>query len=155
MLHFQSNIPFAEVLYKNRYVGRTFIQPNAQLRRLGVAKKFGAIVENVAGKRIILIDDSIVRGTTIGPIIKLLRDAGAKEVHIRVASPPLKFTCNMGINIPTKAELIANKLTIEQLAKHIGQYLLLLHIKIFNLGTHYIYLIFTYLKTCMKGQVQE
>jgi len=116
----KSNIPFAEVLYKNRYVGRTFIQPNARLRRLGVAKKFGAIVENVAGKRIILIDDSIVRGTTMGPIIKLLRDAGAKEVHIRVASPPLKFTCNMGINIPTKAELIANKLTIEQLAKHIG-----------------------------------
>jgi len=109
------------VLYKNRYVGRTFIQPNARLRRLGVAKKFGAIVENVAGKRVILIDDSIVRGTTIGPIIKLLRDAGAKEVHIRVASPPLKFTCNMGINIPTKAELIANKLTIEQLAKHIGK----------------------------------
>jgi len=92
------------------------------LRRLGVAKKFGAIVENLAGKRIILIDDSIVRGTTIGPIIKLLRDAGAKEVHIRVASPPLKFTCNMGINIPTKAELIANKLTNEQLAKHIGEY---------------------------------
>jgi len=118
---FQSNIPFAEVLYKNRYVGRTFIQPNARLRRLGVAKKFGAIVENVAGKRIILIDDSIVRGTTIGPIIKLLRDAGAMEVHIRVASPPLKFTCNMGINIPTKAELIANKLTNEQLAKHIGK----------------------------------
>lgn len=121
--YFQSNIPFAEVLYKNRYVGRTFIQPNARLRRLGVAKKFGAIVENVAGKRLILIDDSIVRGTTMGPIIKLLRDAGAKEVHIRVASPPLKFTCNMGINIPTKAELIANKLTIEQLAKHIGEYI--------------------------------
>lgn len=110
------------MLYKNRYVGRTFIQPNPRLRRLGVAKKFGAIVENLAGKRIILIDDSIVRGTTIGPIIKLLRDAGAKEVHIRVASPPLKFTCNMGINIPTKAELIANKLTNEQLAKHIGEY---------------------------------
>lgn len=120
--YFQSNIPFAEVLYKNRYVGRTFIQPNARLRRLGVAKKFGAIVENVANKIIILIDDSIVRGTTIGPIIKLLRDAGAKEVHIRVASPPLKFTCNMGINIPTKDELIANKLTIEQLAKHVGKY---------------------------------
>ncbi|XP_050520908.1 amidophosphoribosyltransferase-like isoform X2 [Daktulosphaira vitifoliae] len=116
----ESKIPFSEVLYKNRYVGRTFIQPNARLRKLGVAKKFGAIAENVAGKRVILIDDSIVRGNTMGPIIKLLRDAGAKEVHIRVASPPLKYTCNMGINIPTKDELIANQMTNEQLTKHIG-----------------------------------
>lgn len=77
---FQSDIPFAEVLCKNRYVGRTFIQPSTRLRQLGVAKKFGALSENVKGKRIILIDDSIVRGNTIGPIIKLLRDAGAKEV---------------------------------------------------------------------------
>jgi len=76
----QSKIPFAEVLCKNRYVGRTFIQPSTRLRQLGVAKKFGALSENVKGKKIILIDDSIVRGNTIGPIIKLLRDAGAKEV---------------------------------------------------------------------------
>lgn len=86
----ESGIPFAEVLCKNRYVGRTFIQPSTRLRQLGVAKKFGALSENVGGKRIILIDDSIVRGNTIGPIIKLLRDAGALEVHIRVASPPLQ-----------------------------------------------------------------
>lgn len=77
---FQSQIPFAEVLCKNRYVGRTFIQPSTRLRQLGVAKKFGALSENVKGKKLILIDDSIVRGNTIGPIIKLLRDAGAKEV---------------------------------------------------------------------------
>ena len=76
----QSRIPFAEVLCKNRYVGRTFIQPSTRLRQLGVAKKFGALSENVKGKKLILIDDSIVRGNTIGPIIKLLRDAGAKEV---------------------------------------------------------------------------
>lgn len=76
----QSKIPFAEVLCKNRYVGRTFIQPSTRLRQLGVAKKFGALSENVKGKKIVLIDDSIVRGNTIGPIIKLLRDAGAKEV---------------------------------------------------------------------------
>lgn len=69
-----------EVLCKNRYVGRTFIQPSTRLRQLGVAKKFGALSENVRGKRIVLIDDSIVRGNTIGPIIKLLRDAGAAEV---------------------------------------------------------------------------
>ncbi|XP_026277456.1 amidophosphoribosyltransferase [Frankliniella occidentalis] len=116
----ESGIQFAEVLCKNRYVGRTFIQPNTRLRQLGVAKKFGAISENVTGKKIILIDDSIVRGNTIGPIIKLLRDAGAKEVHIRVASPPLKYPCYMGINIPTREELIGNKLDPVKLAKYVG-----------------------------------
>ncbi|KAI9587262.1 amidophosphoribosyltransferase [Glossina fuscipes] len=116
----ESNLPFAEVLCKNRYVGRTFIQPSTRLRQLGVAKKFGALAENVEGKRIVLIDDSIVRGNTIGPIIKLLRDAGAKEVHIRIASPPLLYPCYMGINIPTREELIGNKLNPEQLAKHVG-----------------------------------
>lgn len=119
--HNQSGIPFAEVLCKNRYVGRTFIQPSNRLRQLGVAKKFGALSGNVEGKRIILIDDSIVRGNTIGPIIKLLRDAGAKEVHIRIASPPLQHPCYMGINIPTRDELIANKLNPSQLAKHVGK----------------------------------
>ncbi|XP_047361475.1 amidophosphoribosyltransferase-like isoform X2 [Vespa velutina] len=116
----QSQIPFAEVLCKNRYVGRTFIQPSTRLRQLGVAKKFGALSENVKGKKLILIDDSIVRGNTIGPIIKLLRDAGAKEVHIKVASPPLKYPCYMGINIPTREELIANKLDNVRLAKYVG-----------------------------------
>ncbi|XP_071563243.1 amidophosphoribosyltransferase isoform X1 [Temnothorax nylanderi] len=116
----QSKIPFAEVLCKNRYVGRTFIQPSTRLRQLGVAKKFGALSENVKGKKIVLIDDSIVRGNTIGPIIKLLRDAGAKEVHVRIASPPLKYPCYMGINIPTREELIANKLDSVKLAKHVG-----------------------------------
>ncbi|XP_044595188.1 amidophosphoribosyltransferase-like [Cotesia glomerata] len=116
----QSKIPFAEVLCKNRYVGRTFIQPSTRLRQLGVAKKFGALSENFKGKKLILIDDSIVRGNTIGPIIKLLRDAGAKEVHIRIASPPLKYPCYMGINIPTREELIANRLDSIKLAKHVG-----------------------------------
>lgn len=117
----ESGIPFAEVLCRNRYVGRTFIQPSTRLRQLGVAKKFGALSENCAGKRVILIDDSIVRGNTIGPIIKLLRDAGAKEVHIRIASPPLLYPCYMGINIPTRHELIANHLNAEQLAEHVGK----------------------------------
>ncbi|XP_045509548.1 amidophosphoribosyltransferase-like isoform X1 [Colias croceus] len=116
----QSGIPFMEVLCKNRYVGRTFIQPSTRLRQLGVAKKFGALSENVRGKRIVLIDDSIVRGNTIGPIIKLLRDAGAAEVHIRIASPPLKYPCYMGINIPTREELIANKMDTFKLAEHVG-----------------------------------
>ncbi|XP_059610705.1 amidophosphoribosyltransferase-like [Phlebotomus argentipes] len=116
----ESGLHFAEVLCKNRYVGRTFIQPSTRLRQLGVAKKFGALTENVAGKRLILIDDSIVRGNTIGPIIKLLRDAGATEVHIRIASPPLLYPCYMGINIPTREELIANRMDAQALARHVG-----------------------------------
>ncbi|XP_070552675.1 amidophosphoribosyltransferase-like [Ptychodera flava] len=116
----ESGLPYVEVLCKNRYVGRTFIQPNTRLRQLGVAKKFGALSENFKGKRIVLIDDSIVRGNTIGPIIKLLKDAGAKEVHVRLASPPIKYPCYMGINIPTKEELIANRLAADQLAEYLG-----------------------------------
>ncbi|XP_071847370.1 amidophosphoribosyltransferase-like isoform X2 [Apostichopus japonicus] len=115
-----SGIPYAEVLTKNRYVGRTFIQPSTRLRQLGVAKKFGALTENFVGKKVVLIDDSIVRGNTIAPIIRLLKTAGASEVHIRVASPPVKYPCYMGINIPTKQELIANQLQPEQLADHFG-----------------------------------
>uniref|UniRef100_A0A8C5LU79 Amidophosphoribosyltransferase n=1 Tax=Leptobrachium leishanense TaxID=445787 RepID=A0A8C5LU79_9ANUR len=113
-------IQYVEVLCKNRYVGRTFIQPNMRLRQLGVAKKFGVLADNFVGKRIVLIDDSIVRGNTISPIIKLLKDSGAKEVHIRVASPPIKYPCYMGINIPTKEELIANRPEFEDLASYIG-----------------------------------
>lgn len=116
----QSGLPYVEVLCKNRYVGRTFIQPNTRLRQLGVAKKFGALTDNFAGKRVVLIDDSIVRGNTISPIIKLLKEAGATEVHIRVASPPIRFPCYMGINIPTKEELIANKPEFKDIAGYIG-----------------------------------
>uniref|UniRef100_A0AAY4D4B2 Amidophosphoribosyltransferase n=1 Tax=Denticeps clupeoides TaxID=299321 RepID=A0AAY4D4B2_9TELE len=116
----ESGLPYVEVLCKNRYVGRTFIQPNTRLRQLGVAKKFGALSDNFAGKRVVLVDDSIVRGNTISPIIKLLKEAGATEVHIRVASPPIRFPCYMGINIPTKEELIANKPEFEDIAGYIG-----------------------------------
>lgn len=96
------------------------------MRQLSIAKKFGALADNVKGKRLILIDDSIVRGNTIGPIIKLLKNAGAKEVHVRIASPPLLYPCYMGINIPTREELIANKMNAEELAKHVGKYLYLI-----------------------------
>lgn len=116
----RSGIPYVEVFCKNRYVGRTFIQPSTRLRRLGVAKKFGPLTENFLGKSIILIDDSIVRGTTIGQLVRLLREAGAKAVHIRIASPPLRHPCYMGINIPTKEELIANHLEPNQLALTLG-----------------------------------
>ncbi|XP_052016089.1 LOW QUALITY PROTEIN: amidophosphoribosyltransferase-like [Apodemus sylvaticus] len=113
-------LPYVEVLCKNRYVGRTFIQPNMRLRQLGAAKKFGVLSDNFKGKRIVLIDDSIVRGNTISPIIKLLKESCAKEVHIRVASPPIKYPCFMGRNIPTKEELIANKPEFECLAEYLG-----------------------------------
>lgn len=101
-------------------MGRTFIQPSTRLRQLGVAQKFGALSGNVAGKRLVLIDDSIVRGNTIRPIIKLLRDAGATEVHIRVASPPLLYPCYMGVNIPTRNELVATHMNPQELASHVG-----------------------------------
>lgn len=83
-------------------------------------KKFGVLSDNFKGKRIVLIDDSIVRGNTISPIIKLLKESGAKEVHIRVASPPIRYPCFMGINIPTKEELIANKPEFAHLAEYLG-----------------------------------
>ncbi|PRD28030.1 UNVERIFIED_CONTAM: Prat [Trichonephila clavipes] len=116
----ESGIKYREVFCKNRYVGRSFIQPSTRLRQLAVLKKFGPLSENFRDKRIVLIDDSIVRGTTIAAIIRMLRDAGALEVHIRIASPPLHHPCYMGINIPTKEELIANKSNAEELAAQVG-----------------------------------
>lgn len=116
----ESGIPYVEVLCKNRYIGRSFIQPDTRSRQLAVAKKFGALTENLVGRRVVLVDDSIVRGTTVGPIIRLLRQAGAREVHIRIASPPIHHPCYMGINIPTRGELIANKQPLEELAGFIG-----------------------------------
>lgn len=111
-----------ELLTRNSYVGRSFIQPTTRLRQLNVALKFSPILMNVKNKSVILIDDSIVRGNTIGPIIRLLRKAGAKEVHVRIASPPLRFPCYMGINIPTREELIANVLPSKELAVAVGAY---------------------------------
>lgn len=116
----QSGLPYVEVLCKNRYIGRTFIQPSNRLRKLAVAKKFGPLSDNFRGKRVVLCDDSIVRGNTVGAIIRMLKEAGAAEVHIRIASPPLHYPCYMGINIPTKEELIANKLNAKELASSLG-----------------------------------
>lgn len=97
-LHFfQAGIPYVEVLCKNRYVGRTFIQPNTRLRQLGVAKKFGALTDNFAGKRVVLVDDSIVRGNTISPIIKLLREAGATEVSLCLVELQLEIMDGCGL----------------------------------------------------------
>ncbi|GAU91722.1 hypothetical protein RvY_03927 [Ramazzottius varieornatus] len=116
----ESGIPYVEVLTKNNYVGRTFIQPSNRLRQSAVSRKFGALTENLDNKRIILIDDSIVRGNTLRTIVKLLRDSGAKEVHVRAACPPVRHPCYMGVNIPTRNELIANQMSAEELPHYLG-----------------------------------
>jgi amidophosphoribosyltransferase len=114
-----SGVPFGEGLIKNRYIGRTFIQPDDRLRRLGVAVKYNAL-QDLRGKRVILVDDSIVRGTTGGPIVALLRQAGAAEVHMRVASPPIRHPCFMGVDMPKRQELIAAFKSVDQTAEHLG-----------------------------------
>ena len=116
----ESKIPYGEGLIKNRYVGRTFIQPTQQMREKGVRIKLNALSENIKGKRIVLVDDSIVRGTTIKRTIQILRSAGAKEVHVRISSPPVINTCYLGIDTPNKDSLIAANMTVEEISKMIG-----------------------------------
>uniref|UniRef100_F1L2Z8 Amidophosphoribosyltransferase n=1 Tax=Ascaris suum TaxID=6253 RepID=F1L2Z8_ASCSU len=116
----KSGIRYEQVLHRNSYVGRSFIQPNTELRQKSVTKKFGVIARNVFGKRIVLIDDSIVRGNTMGIIVRLLKEHGAKEVHLRIASPPVKYPCFMGINIPSSKELIAANRSIDEISEEFG-----------------------------------
>jgi amidophosphoribosyltransferase len=115
-----SGIPYVEGLTKNRYIGRTFIQPDDALRKLGVKLKFTPLADNIAGKRVILVDDSIVRGNTVAPLIALLREAGATEVHVRVSSPPVKHPCFMGVDMASRQEMIANKVAEADIAAHVG-----------------------------------
>uniref|UniRef100_A0A0K0D8C3 Pribosyltran domain-containing protein n=1 Tax=Angiostrongylus cantonensis TaxID=6313 RepID=A0A0K0D8C3_ANGCA len=117
---FQSGVPYEPCLHRNSYVGRSFIQPCDKTRQSAIYKKFGVIRQNVNGRRIVLIDDSIVRGNTMRIIVQMLRKAGAKEVHLRIASPPVKFPCFMGINITTTDELLASGKDIEEIAEYIG-----------------------------------
>ncbi len=116
----QSGIPFGEGLIKNRYIGRTFIQPDDRLRRRGVALKYNPLPDALRGKRIVLVDDSIVRGTTSGPIVSLLRQTGAKEIHMRVASPPISCPCFMGVDMASREELIAANKTVQEIGAYIG-----------------------------------
>lgn len=116
----ESGLPFTEGLIKNRYIGRTFIQPDQQLRQMGVRLKYNPLTANLQGKRVVLIDDSIVRGTTVGPIVHLIREGGASEVHVRVSSPPVRNPCFMGVDMATHKELIAHNLEIGQICKHVG-----------------------------------
>jgi amidophosphoribosyltransferase len=116
----ESDLPYTEGLTKNRYIGRTFIQPNEHLRQLGVHLKFNPLTSNLQGKRVVLVDDSIVRGNTVGPLLQLLRNAGATEVHVRVSSPPVRHPCFMGVDMATYKELIAHHLDVESIRQRIG-----------------------------------
>ncbi len=115
-----SGIPFELGLIKNRYVARTFIQPSQELREKGVRMKLSSVRKVVEGKRVVMIDDSIVRGTTSGRIVKMLREAGATEVHVRISSPPVENPCFYGIDISSREELIAANKSIEEIREHIG-----------------------------------
>ena len=116
----QSGIPYGLGFIKNKYIGRTFIQPSQADRENLVRIKLNPVASTVKGKRVVLIDDSIVRGTTSGPIVKLLRKAGATEVHMRVSAPPFKYPCYFGTDIDSADKLIANNHTVEEIAKIIG-----------------------------------
>ncbi len=115
----ESGIPLELGLMRNHYVGRTFIEPKQNIRNFGVKLKLNSVKEVLNNKKVIVIDDSIVRGTTCRKIIKMIKDSGAKEVHVRISSPPTKDSCYYGIDTPDKSDLIANDLTIEQIRRYI------------------------------------
>jgi amidophosphoribosyltransferase len=116
----RSGIPFGHGLVKNRYIGRTFISPTQDKRVLGVRLKLNVIRENLAGKRVVVVDDSIVRGTTQQALVAMLREAGAAEVHLRISSPPYRWPCFFGMDTGTQAELLAADLTVSEVRDYIG-----------------------------------
>ncbi|HET8878106.1 MAG TPA: amidophosphoribosyltransferase, partial [Arthrobacter sp.] len=116
----ESGIPFAHGFVKNAYVGRTFIQPSQTLRQLGIRLKLNALDSVIRGKRVVVVDDSIVRGNTQRAIVRMLREAGAASVHVKISSPPVKWPCFYGIDFASRAELIANGATIEEISQAIG-----------------------------------
>jgi len=116
----ESGIPYAAGLVKNAYVGRTFIQPSQTLRQLGIRLKLNPLRDVIRGKRLVVVDDTIVRGNTQRAVVRMLREAGATEVHVRISAPPVKWPCFYGIDFPTRGELIANGLTIEEIRTSLG-----------------------------------
>jgi amidophosphoribosyltransferase len=116
----ESGIPYGSGLVKNAYVGRTFIQPSQTIRQLGIRLKLNPLRDVVRGKRVVVVDDSIVRGNTQRAIVRMLREAGAVEVHVRISSPPVKWPCFYGIDFATRAELLANGLDVEGIRRSIG-----------------------------------
>lgn len=116
----ESGLPYTEGLIKNRYIGRTFIQPDDDLRKVGVQLKYNPLPSNLEGKRVVLIDDSIVRGNSAGPLVQLIRSGGATEVHMRVSSPPVRHPCFMGVDMATYKQLIAHQMSIQNIREAIG-----------------------------------
>mgnify|MGYP003006435537 FL=1 len=116
----ESGIPFGEGLIKNRYVGRTFIEPTQELRAMGVRMKLNPLRDNIEGKRLVVIDDSIVRGTTMVQLVKMLRNAGAKEIHIRINSPEVIWPCFYGIDTDVQSQLISANKTVDEICEYIG-----------------------------------
>ena len=115
-----TGIPYNDGFIKNRYIGRTFIQPTDSLRKQGVALKFNVIAENVRNQRVVMVDDSIVRGNTTGPLVRLLRQAGASEVHVRITCPPIQHPCYMGVDMGRYEDLIAHHMDVNGMRQHIG-----------------------------------
>jgi len=115
-----SGIPYCEGLLKNRYVGRTFIEPDQRIRELGVQLKFNPLSRIIAGKKLIVVDDSIVRGTTTPHVVNLLRKAGAAEVHLRICAPPIRYPCFFGVDMAARWQLIAARKTIPEIRDHLG-----------------------------------
>ena len=116
----ESGIPFSEGLVKNRYVGRTFILPDQRLRELGVRRKLNYLPQILEGKKVVVVDDSIVRGTTTPHVVKLLKKGGAKEIHFRICAPPIISPCHFGVDMATKEELVAAKMSIDEICNFIG-----------------------------------
>ena len=116
----QSGIPYGQGLVKNSYVGRTFIQPSQTLRQLGIRLKLNPLRDVIAGKRLVVVDDSIVRGNTQRALVRMLREAGATEIHVRISSPPVKWPCFYGIDFASRAELIATGLNTDEICRSIG-----------------------------------
>lgn len=116
----QAHIPYGQGLVKNRYIGRTFITPDQTQRANGVRRKLNTLTENIAGKRLVVVDDSIVRGTTTKAMVKLLREGGAKEIHLRVSSPPYKWSCFYGIDTPSRPDLLASFRSLEEIKEYLN-----------------------------------
>ena len=116
----ESRIPYGDGLVKNRYVGRTFILPDQRMRALGAQMKYNALSHMIAGKRLVVVEDSIVRGTTCRPVVELLRNGGAAEIHLRICAPPIVHPCHLGVDFPTRRELIAAGSTVEEIRQAVG-----------------------------------
>ncbi|MGB5296553.1 MAG: amidophosphoribosyltransferase, partial [Thermoanaerobaculia bacterium] len=115
----ESGLPLEFGLIRNHYVGRTFIEPQQSIRHFGVKVKLNPVRELIEGKRVVLVDDSVVRGTTSPKIVKMIRDAGAAEIHVRISCPPTQWPCHYGIDMPTREELIASSHTVEEICDFI------------------------------------